>query len=260
LWRVWLIGIRLWRYGAYLNALPRDRRYDAAGVVAAVIALVGFGAMAQPIYRTLEVIVFGILLAPAAVLATAAFVRGRSHSPTNASDTAIDESAVAAFKAPLHLADLPGVVCGTSIALLGIFYLVPRPISGWGPCKWTVFYPLYEDLWPIERPLVFDACDDGVGMVLVISVALSLVCFVSGNLAAYIGKNANAVRGAASAALAVAIVLSALSIEVLGLPHPIYIGWVRSFIVGVLIVVGAGWLGYAGGKRTMPFRRPAPIE
>ncbi len=257
LWRVWLIGARLWRYGAYINALPRDGRYDAAGVVSAVIALVGFGAIARPIYRTVEVIVFGILLTPAVVLATVALVRGRSHSQTNASDTAVDESAATTCNAELRLADLPGLVCGTSIALLGIFYLVPRPISGWGPCKWTVFYPLYQDLWPVERPLVFDACDDGAGMVWVIGVSLSLVCLVSGYLAAYIGKNANAVRGAASAAIAVAVVLTALSIERLGSPHPIYIGWVRSFIVGVLIVVGAGWLGYVGGKRAMLFRRPA---
>jgi len=216
LWRVWLIGARLWRYGAYINALPRDGRYDAAGVVSAVIALVGFGAIAQPIYRTVEVIVFGILLTPAVVLATVALVRGRSHSQTNASDTAVDESAAATFNAPLRLADLPGLVCGTSIALLGIVYLVPRPISGWGPCNWTVFYPLYQDLWPVERTLVFDACDDGAGIVWVIGVSLSLVCLVSGNLAAYIGKNANAVRGAASAAIAVAVVLTALSIERLG--------------------------------------------
>ena len=28
LWRVWSIGGRIWRYGAYMNASPKDYRYD----------------------------------------------------------------------------------------------------------------------------------------------------------------------------------------------------------------------------------------
>jgi hypothetical protein len=246
-----LIGARVSRYGAYINASPQDRHCDAVGVAAAVVALVGFAAIAKPIYRTFEVILFGILLAPAAILATVAFVRSRSQSQTNTPGTTFNENPVAAFSAPLHWVDVPGLVIGTSIALLGIHYLVPRPIGGWGPCDWTIFYPINGGLWPVERPISFDGCNDGAGMVWAISIPLSLVCLVSGAIAARIGRNANAVRGAASAAIAVAVVLTALSVSLLIRPHWSDAPWVRSFMVGIFIVVGAGWLGYVGGKRAV---------
>lgn len=248
LWRVWSIGVRLWRYGAYAHASPQTCRYDAAGAVAAAATLFGFVAIAKPIYRTEEVIIFAVLLGPAAVLAILAFIRSLYPSQTNALAAAAGEGRDGVFVAPLHLADLPGLVCGTAIGLLGIDYLVPRPVSGWGPCKWTVFYPLHPNSWPVERATVFDACNDSAMMVCWIGIPLSLVCLLTGATAAYIGRNANAVSAAAAASIAVAVVLTALSIEVLSAPHPQSIAWVQSFVVGVFIVVGAGWLGYVGGK------------
>jgi hypothetical protein len=255
LWRVWSIGARLWRYGAYASASPQARRYDAAGVAAAAATLIGFGAIAKPIYRTEEVLIFGILLGPAAVIAIIAFIRSLYRSQASASATAVGGDD--AFVAPLHLADLPGLVCGTAIGLLGIDYLVPRPFSsGWGPCKWTVLYPFHPALWPVERPIAFDGCDDSAQMLCSIGISLSLVCLLAGATAAYIGKSANAARGAVSASLAVAIVLTALSVEVLRAPHPQSIDWVRSIVVSVFIVVGAGWLGYVGGKAATWLWRP----
>jgi phage tail sheath protein FI len=255
LWRMWSIGARLWRHGSYVITSPQDARYDLPGVVAAAGALMGFAAIAKPIHRTEEVGVFGVLLSPAALLALTAFVISFFRSQVNTPVGAKSDDAASVFVARLRLSDLPGIVCGTAIGLLGIYYAVPRPVSGWGPCNWTVFFPLYPDSWPVERPIAFDACDDSVITLCCIGIPLSLVCLVSGATAARIGKNPNAVRAAAAASISVAVVLMTLSMDVLGAPHPQTIAWVHSLIVGFFIVVGAGWLGYVGGQKAIRLGR-----
>jgi hypothetical protein len=246
LWRTWSIGGRLWRYGAYINASPKDRSYDAAGLAAASAAFIGFVAIAKAIHRADEVIVFSVLLVPAACLASIAFLRSKS---VNGSADGVRSAAT------LKLVDLPGLVCGTAVGLLGIYYLVPVPISGWGACDWTVFYPLYPDLWPVRRLEVFDACSNDVWTLTVISGVPSLVCLVAGTLAAAIGRNANAERGALAAAIVVAFVLVRLAVQMSDTPTAPHIGWVHSLIAGVLIVLGAAWLGYVGGKRGVEWSR-----
>ena len=248
LWRVWLIGGRIWRYGAYMNASPKNRRYDAAGLAAAGAALIGFVTIASAIHRAEEVLIFGILLLPAACLATLAFLWITSDSATPPADMSESAEAVRSFGG-LKLADLPGLVCGTAIGLLGVYHLVPLPPSGWGACEWTIFYPLSPDLWPVERGEVFDACSESAWTLSTISGVLSLVCLIAGALAAAIGRNANAERGARAAAIVVGFVLARLAIQMSDTPTAPHIGWVESLIAGVLIVLGAAWLGYVGGKR-----------
>ena len=250
--RVWLIGARLWRFGAYTNASSRDRTWDAAGVASAAAALVGFIIIAKPIFRVEEVWLYGILLAPAALLSIIAFLWS-VYVPRSSVPAGMNDGAGSA--ATLRLADLPGLICGTAFGLLGIYYLVPRPISGWGPCDWTVFYPLYPDLWPVERPMVFDACSNDAMTLGVVSIVLSLICVVAGGVAAAIGRNANAVRGAATSVVVVAAALTRLVVTVKSNRGAEYYGWVESFIVAVLIVAGAGWLGYLGGVRGVRWSR-----
>lgn len=239
LWRLWSIAGRLGRYGAYINASLKDRKYDAAGLAAAGAALIGFVAIAKAIHRADEVAFFSILLVPAACLAINAFLWSTAEPATPASRSA----------ATLRLTDLPGLVCGTAIGLLGVYYLVPLPRSGWGVCEWSVFYPLSSNLWPVERGEVFDACSESAWTLSIISGVLSLVCLIVGAFAAAIGRNANADRGARAAAIVVAVVLARLAVQMSDTPDAPYIAWVESLIAGVLIVLGAAWLGYVGGKR-----------
>jgi len=252
LWRVWLTGSRLWRYGAYINASPKDRRYDAAGLGAAAVVFMGFVAIAKSIERPGEVTYFSIVLAPAACLAIIAFLWSlyapRTSAPSDAHDTATGVG-------KLGLADVPGLLCGTAIGLLGVYYIVPRPRSGWGMCDWSVFYPLYPDLWPVERPIVFDGCGEDVLTLSIISGVLSFVCLIAGALAAAIGRNANAARGARAAAIVVAVTLATLAIQKSVTPDARDLGWVESIIAGLLIVVGAAWLGYVGGIRAVRWTR-----
>jgi hypothetical protein len=249
LWRVWLIGGRLWRYGAYINPSPQDRSYDAAGLAAAGAAFVGFIAIAEPIYRADDITFFSILLAPAACVAIIAFFCSTLEPRTSPPDD-LHEIADRAGSA-VKLADLPGLAAATAIGLLGVYYLVPRPRSGWSVCDWTVFYPLHPNLWPVERLIEFDGCSSDVVTLSMISGVLSLICLVTGVFAAAIGREASAARGARAAAIVVACTLAKLALHVSDTPDAPYIGWVKSLIAGVLIVLGAAWLGYVGGRRAM---------
>jgi hypothetical protein len=246
LWRVWSIGGRIWRYGAYTNASPKDHAYDRAGVAAAGAAFIGFVAITSAIYRGDELVYFGILLMPATCLAIITFLWIKSEpSPASASQNADDvRSAVG-----LRLADLPGLVCAALLGLYGVYRFVPLPMGGWGACEWTVFYPLRSGLWPVQRLEIWDACSDSAWTLCLITSVLSLVCLVVGALAAVIGKNANAARGAWAAAIVVAAVLARLAIQKSDTPDAPYLGWMESLIAGVFIVVGAAWVGYAGGRR-----------
>lgn len=249
MWSLWSIGRCLWRHGAYTNAAREDRVNDARGLLCAWIALVGFNAIAAPLYRTDEVFGFSVLLAPAAVLATVAFFWSMRHERTGSPGDLSDASDVTYFRSLTKLADLPGVVCGVTIGLLGVFYLVPRPRSGWGSCDWTVLYPLHGSLWPVERPMIFDACSDDVWTLTFISSALSIVCLIAGASAAAIGKNASARRGAYAAAIVVTFVLARLVIHVSQTPDGPYIAWLSTLTVGAFVVAGGAWLGLVGGWR-----------
>ncbi|HKS57790.1 MAG TPA: hypothetical protein VJS12_21005 [Steroidobacteraceae bacterium] len=243
LWRVWLICGRLWRDGAYVNVSLRDRSYDAAGLGATVAAVIGFLAIAKAIHRADVVIFFGILLVPAAFTASIAFFVGAFAPRADA------QSDAPASPSRSQLADLPGLVIGTAAGLLGVYFLVPRPRSGWGPCDFTVFYPLHSELWPVEPVMMFDNCATDAITLSIVSGVLSLICLAAGALAAAIGRNANAARGARAAAIVVAVVLTTLAIQRSDTPDAPYLGWLESFIAGALIVVGAGWLGFVGGIR-----------
>lgn len=253
LFRVWAIGARLWRYGRYANASPQTRRYDAAGVVAATAALIGFSAIAKAIGRATEVIFFGILLGPAAVLAITAFIRGRTKSQVDASAVAM--GADTDFFPRVHVLDLLGLVCGTVICVLAIDYLVPRPTSGWGHCKWTWLYPIHAPLWPTEPLVMFDGCNRGSEMYFLLGLSLSFVCLLAGAIAAYIGRRVNPRRGAVATSLAVAMVFVVLIADVLRNPHE-YLSWARSIILAVLVVVGSGCVGYMGGQAARGLWRP----
>jgi hypothetical protein len=248
LWRVWSIGGRIWRYGAYANASPKDHEYDRAGVAAAGVAFIGFVAITGAIYRTDELVYFGVLLMPATCLAIITFLWVKAE-PVNQNVDAVRSAA--RFK----LGDLPGLVCGTALGLFAVYRYVPLPVGGWGPCEWTVFYPLGSSLWPVERPEIWDACSDSAWTLCLITSVLSLVCLGVGAVAAFIGKNANAERGARAAAIVVAVVLARLAIQRSDTPDAPYLGWVASLIAGVLIVVGAAWLGYVGGRRGVGLSR-----
>jgi hypothetical protein len=254
LWRVWSIGGRIWSYGAYMNASPKDHRYDAAGCAAVAAAFVGFVAIVNVIHRAAEVVFFSILLLPAASLAVITFLWIRSDPA--AGSAGMNEGADGVRStAGLKLADLPGVACGTAIGLLGVYYLVPLPRSGWGVCEWTVFYPLFPDLWPIERGEIFDACSESAWTLSIIGSVLSLACLFAGAVAAVIGRNANSDRGAWAAAIVVAFVLARLALQVSVTADAPYVGWTESLMAGALIVWGAAWLGHAGGRRGVGWSR-----
>jgi hypothetical protein len=250
LWRVWSIGGRIWHYGAYAHASPKDYRYDRAGMAAAGAAFIGFVAIANAIYRTEELVIFGILLMPATCLAIITLLWITSDPSASVDDVEDARSA-----APLQLADLPGLVCATALGLYGVYRFVPLPISGWGACDWTLFYPLQSGLWPYERSEVFDACDDGAWSLTLITGVLSLVCLLSGAAAAVIGKNANSRRGTWAAGIVVAVVLAWLAIQMSEVPTAWHMAWVESVITGALIVVGAAWVGYVGGRRGVELSR-----
>jgi hypothetical protein len=254
LWRVWLIGGRMWRDGSYDKASSEDRRYDAAGLIAAVAAFVGLAAIASSIHRGAEVMFFGILLGPAVALASLVFISNLPWLPRVPTGAEPDRAQVISFRSTFKLADLPGILCGTALGLLGIQYLVPRPQSGWGPCDWSVFYPLYQELWPRQRLEVFDACNGGVGSLSVIGLVLMLVCVITGAVAAAIGRTANAARGAWAVAIVIVITLAQLLIQKMGTPVAPYVGWIESLVAGVFIAAGATWLGYVGGLCGMRWR------
>jgi hypothetical protein len=253
LWRVWSIGGRIWRYGAYLNASPQDHRYDRAGVAAAAVAFVGFVATTSAIHRGEDVAIFSILLMPATCLAIITFLwitSDPSPAPAGIEESTDDIR----YAAGLKLADLPGLVCGIALGLFGVYRYVPVPSSGWGPCDWTIFYPLGSGLWPYERGEIWDACSDGASTLSAIGGMLSLVCLIAGALAAVAGRIANARRGTWAAGIVVAVVLVRLAVQRVE-TSPAYVGWVESVIVGVLIVMGAAWVGYVGGKRGVELSR-----
>jgi hypothetical protein len=251
LWRVWSIGGRIWRYGAYVKASSKDYGYDRAGVVAACAAFIGFVAISGAIHRGEEVVFFSILLMPATSLAIITFLWITSDpSPAPGGiDASADDTAA------LKLADLPGLVCATALGLYGVYRFVPLPFSGWGPCDWTIFYPFSLSLWPLERGEMYDGCSDGVGTLSMIGGALSLVCLIAGALAAVAGRGANARRGAWAAGIVVAVVLARLLIQQSETPTPWHARWVASIITGMLIVLGAAWVGYVGGRRGVELRR-----
>lgn len=250
LWRVWSIGGRIWRYGAYVHASPKDYKYDRAGMAAAGAAFIGFVAIANAIHRTEEFVIFGILLMPATCLAIITFLWITSDPSASVDDVDNARSA-----AGLKLADLPGLICGAALGLYAVYRFVPVPMSGWGPCDWTIFYPLNSDLWPYERPETFDACDDGAWSLTLITSVLSLVCLVAGAAAAVIGKNENSRRGTWAAGIVVAVVLARLAIQMSEVPTPWHMGWVETVIAGALIVVGAAWVGDIGGERGVELSR-----
>jgi hypothetical protein len=248
LWRVWAIGGRIWRYGAYVNASPKEHRYDRAGVAAAGAAFIGFVAISGAIHRGEEVAIFSVLLMPATCLATITFLWITSD-PSPAPARLDEEADNMRHATGLKLADLPGLVCGIALGLYGVYRYVPLPISGWGACDWTIFYPLESGLWPYERGEVWDACSDGVATLSAIGGMLSLVCLIGGALAAVVGRNANARRGTWAAGIVVAVVLVRLALQRIDQTPALGVGWVESVIAGVLIVMGAAWVGYVGGKR-----------
>jgi uncharacterized integral membrane protein len=223
-------------------------------VAAAAVAFVGFVAIASAIYRGEEVVIFSILLMPATCLAIITFLWITSDpSPATAG---VDESTHdIRYAAGLKLADLPGVVCGIALGLFGVYRYVPLPFSGWGACDWTLFYPLSSGLWPYERPEIWDACSDGASTLSAIGGVLSLVCVIAGAFAAVVGRNANARRGAWAAGIVVAVVLVRLAIQRVETSPARYVGWVESVIAGVLIVMGAAWVGYVGGRRGVELSR-----
>jgi hypothetical protein len=254
LWRVWSIGGRIWRHGAYLHASPRDHRYDGAGVIAAGAAFIGFVAIASAIYSVEEVAIFSILLMPATCLAiiTVLWITSEpSPAPAGTNESADD----ILYAAGLKLADLPGLVCGIALGLFGVYRYVPLPFSGWGQCDWTIFYPLHSGVWPYDRSEIRDACSEGVSTLSAIGGMLSLVCLIAGALAAVVGRNANARRGTWSAGIVVAIVLVRLAIQRVDQTPARDVDWVESVIAGVLIVMGAAWVGYVGGKRGVELSR-----
>jgi hypothetical protein len=195
------------------------------------------------------VAVFSIVFAPATFVAILAFLWSTYNPRLKGDATSGTDDNAGRSIATLKLEDLPGVACGAAIVLLGVLYVVPRPRSGWGMCDWTVFYPLYENVWPVERPMVFDACADDPFTLSLISGVLSLVCIFAGTLAAATGKYAAAKRGAWAAAIVVAPGLAQLLFQFSRKPDASYIGWLESFAVGALVVVGYAWVGYVGGRK-----------
>lgn len=256
LWKLWSSGALLWRHGAYTNVARDQRVNDGLGLLGACIALAGFIAMSEALYRTSEVIMFSVLLAPAVLLVATALlwgaVQGGRDDSRGSSDLA--DPAELRYGMKLKLADLLGVACGAAIGLAGVFYVVPRPISGWGPCDWTAFYPLYGPLWPQERPIVFDACSDDALTLTFISIVLSIVCLIAGAFAAAIGPGGSPRRGAWAAAIAIALVLAKLTIQVSLTPSGPYIAWVSTLAIGASVVLGAAWLGHLGGRRGARWR------
>jgi hypothetical protein len=254
LWRVWSIGGRIWRYGAYLHASPRDHRYDRAGVIAAGATFIGFVAIASAIYRVEEVAVYSILLMPVTCLAIVTFLwitSDPSPAPVGINESADD----ILYAAGLELADLPGLVCAIALGLFGVYRYVPLPFSGWGQCDWTIFYPLTSGAWPYDRSEIRDACSESVSTLSAIGGMLSLVCLIAGALAAVVGRNANARRGMWAAGIVVAVVLVRLAIQRVEETPARDVGWVESVIAGVLFVIGAAWVGYVGGKRGVELSR-----
>lgn len=253
LWTIWGISTRTWAHGRYV--VPASGRInDVRGLLAAWIAVGGLAAISKSIFREEDVLIFAVLLGPSLLVTTAIACVMKP------------EQIVQTVRAPLsgilqrtRPRQYIGMVAGLVVGLLCAALILPPTPSGWGPCDWTIMFPIGSDLWPIERMIIFDGCSTGVGYQTTLLAVASFIFWISGLLAIVIGKSADPWHGAITAAVTASIVLTwtivAEILRVLALPLnpplPIseYVNWISTMGIAIAVVLWASRLGYLGGRR-----------
>ena len=253
LWTVWSISTRAWRHGRYVVRSSRGRLRDGIGLLAGWMACAGLFAIASSIFREEEIVLFGVLLLPSLVVTTVLV----AVVPPQGVDDAV-RIPLSGLVRRLQGRHVLGMAAGVAVAILGAAFLLPSTPSGWGRCEWTVMFPIGADLWPIERGMIFDACDTGLFYQTILLAVASFVSWMSGLLTVVIGKSRDAWQGAIAAAVGASAVLAwtiaARVIDVLALPLKplpplsLYIHPVSTMCVGLALVLWCGRLGYLGGR------------
>jgi hypothetical protein len=250
LWSVWSVSTRLWRYGAYALTHAEQRRRDLLGLVTAWTAMLGFAAIAKPIFRIPEVVMLSVAFGPALVL-TSLFVLGSRAHPSEEPERSqrsvgTKSGAIGAFL---------GTVCGVAVASLGISYFIPQSGSGWGPCPWWwTLFPMEGSLWPTERPIAFDGCETHLPYQTIMFGVASVIFWISGATTA-VGK-ASRQLAALAAAIPATTALVWVTLPHLSLPPGHTDEWLSTILVGVAVVLWAARLGYLGGAWGERFARP----
>jgi hypothetical protein len=245
LWSVWSVSARLWNYGAYVLPHGRQRRRDIRGLVAASVALLGFAAIARPIFRMPEVVALSVALGPALVLTSVVVLLSQARTLDEPRQFPMSVGA-----APNEIAALLGMVCGVAAALLGIAYLIPAAPSGWGPCAWPILFPIEGYLWPTERPYIADACATGLPYQATMFGVASVVFWMAGIITTAVGRTVQAPLAALAAALAATAALVWATLL------RVHVDWLSTIGVGLAIVFWAARLGYLGGLRGARFATP----
>jgi hypothetical protein len=227
---------------------------DVRGLLAAWVAAIGLAAISKLIFREEDVLVLAVLLGPSLLVTT---VIACVMKP---------EEVVQSVHAPLsgilqrtRPRQYIGMMAGLVVGLSGAAFILPPTPSGWGPCDWTIMFPIGSDLWPIERMIIFDGCSTGIGYQTILFAVASFIFWIGGLLATVIGRSADPWHGAITATVTASIVLTwtvvARILQVLALPldppPPIseHINWISTMGIAIAVVLWAARLGYLGGRR-----------
>jgi hypothetical protein len=253
LWTMWSISTRTWVHRRYVVSSSGQVK-DTRGLLAAWAGGIGLGAISTAIFRGEDVLIFSVLLLPSLLVTT---VIACAMAPASIEEPA--RMPLSGLMQRIQGRHYVGMVAGLVAGLSGLTLLIPPTHSGWGPCDWTIMFPIGIDLWPEERGIIEDACSTGPGYQIIVLGVASFVFWTSGLLTVVIGRSSDPWQGALAAAVAASSVLTWTVIgrvnEVLGLPlkplPPIsqYIDWISTIGVGVAVVLWAARLGYLGGRR-----------
>lgn len=242
LWTVWSISKRVWEHGRYVPPASGSRSRDICGVVGGWAAMLGFHAIGSQLFYEEQIFALSVVLAPALILTTIAVLTNRSdqsdfeqHAPQTGDSRS---NLIVAFA---------GIVCGVTVALLGIAYAMPESAGGWSPCDWSVLFPIQAPLWLAERVIVYDACNTGPFYQTFALGTASAIFWVAGATTHLIARRRLHLATVATA-LAAAIALTWVTMPYMYLEH---IYWTETLGLGCALVLWAARLGYLGGLQAL---------